>query len=54
MRSLFAAALFACAAWWIARAIGVPAWTWLTPGDRADIALFVFLGTLLLTRPAKT
>jgi len=45
---LFAAALLAAAAYWLARGAGIPAWRDWEPGDAADIALCVFYAVWLL------
>jgi hypothetical protein len=48
MERLLAAFVFACVAFWIARALGIPVWRNWEPGDATDIALFTGWGVLLL------
>lgn len=49
MRRFVGSAMLAIAAYWIARAAGVPVWMDWTPGDCADVALLVGTGAWLLS-----
>lgn len=50
MREIYAAALLALAGYWLARGIGIPSWRSWEPGDATDIAVCIFVATIILLK----